>query len=202
VLLPVVRQLRDSVEQDHYVSELAKLLGVSKEALSTKLKGQSTGKKQLKTSKTEVVIDRQEAERTKSQDQLLAICLQQPPLREYLDPIRPGMLVSEDARIILRKLQADPAFVFFADNLAKSLKISEEYVKILVLIYEALYQDLEDVELVYEAARLQARLIEQYAKIKKSELALAMQSANDQTTKSLLAQAKEVDELLNKTKGD
>ena len=66
-----------------------------------------------------------------------------------------------------------------------------DYVKIQSLLYEELYQGLELNELHYEAARLQARLIETYVKTQKNKLALALETSDESDTRVMLEQAKQ-----------
>ena len=83
---------------------------------------------------------------------------------------------------------------------AKALREIPDYVKILTLQYEELYQDLGLLELRNEATRLQIRLIEHYVKSKKRALTEALLSSDEEHTKHLLEQAKALDELLKPTK--
>jgi hypothetical protein len=76
-----------------------------------------------------------------------------------------------------------------------------DYVKILTLLYEELYQGLELNELHYEAARLQARLVEQFVKTAKQKIISQLEGADESATTELLTQAKQYDELLNLVKG-
>jgi hypothetical protein len=75
-----------------------------------------------------------------------------------------------------------------------------DYVKILLLQYETLYQDIDTLELRYEASRLQARLIEQYVKNQKRQLIDQMQTANDKEADELLGKVKYLDNLLKQVK--
>ena len=59
--------------------------------------------------------------------------------------------------------------------MSRQCKSLADYVKIQSLLYEELYQGLELNELHYEAARLQARLIETFIKTEKAKLALLME---------------------------
>ena len=59
-------------------------------------------------------------------------------------------------------------------------------------MHEQLYQDLEILDLRYEATRLQIRLIEYFVKTKKLALAAAMRDANSADTTALLTEAKEL----------
>jgi ethanolamine utilization microcompartment shell protein EutS len=61
-----------------------------------------------------------------------------------------------------------------------------------------LYQDQDDVELSLEAKRLRTRLIEQYVKTKKAELAHELHTADESMTTELLGQAKALDALLKR----
>jgi hypothetical protein len=83
----------------------------------------------------------------------------------------------------------------------KTVQSFQDYVKILEVVYEELYQGLELNELHYEAARLQTRLVEQFVKIQKLKLAKAMETGKPAQTHDLLSQAKKYDELLNQVKG-
>ena len=76
-----------------------------------------------------------------------------------------------------------------------------DYVKILGLQYEELYQGLELTELPYEAARLRRQLVEAYVKHQKQTLAAQLDQADEPTTKALLEQAKQLDSLLKGVKG-
>jgi hypothetical protein len=72
-----------------------------------------------------------------------------------------------------------------------------DYVKVLELQYEALYQGLDELELGYEAARLQSRLIGLYVRTKKTLITNELQSADAKRTQELLKQARALDSLLN-----
>jgi hypothetical protein len=76
-----------------------------------------------------------------------------------------------------------------------------DYVKILLLQYEQLYQGLGLLELRNEAARLQTRLVEEYVKTKKVGLSHALRTANESQTETLLLEVRELDQLLKSHKG-
>ena len=195
VTLAVVRQLPDSVEQDHFVSKIAKILGVSDDAIRSKLQ-QPTQPRQLRRANMQPVqIDRFVMERKKLQDQLLAITLMRPLLRPHIGELQTDMLPEKAARTLLQYVQEHPDF---DGKLAgvKELKEITEYIKIVSLQYETLYQDLDDVDLGLEAKRLRNRLIEQYVKSRKAELVHAMHDADERTTTDLLGKVKKLDALL------
>ncbi|HVX48039.1 MAG TPA: DNA primase [Candidatus Saccharimonadales bacterium] len=203
VLLPVVRALSDDVEKDHYMNAIAEKIGVSKTALDQKLSktpGQNAPERQRRVKTSRQPLNRQTVENKKAQDQFLALMFSRQTLREFLELVTPDMLYEDDARELLKFLKEEPGFKGKPDQ-AKQLKPLADYVKIETLLYEELYQGLELNELHYEAARLQARLIEQYVKNQKMKLAEEMETADDAETDSLLVQAKKYDQLLNQVKG-
>ncbi len=204
VILHVVRELQDFVEQDHYVGEVAKLLGVSHEALRSKLSDQqdqveARPRKRVKT--TQQATDKQTLEYQKIQNRLLSLALMQPKLRGIiLELITEDMLLDDYARDMLKFLRENPDFTGGA-TASVALQPIAEYGKILSLQYEELYQGLEFLELQNEVARKQAELVDRYVKIKKQHIAEAMQDADSDTQFSLLKEARELDQLLKTYKG-
>lgn len=196
VLLKVIRLIEDSVEQDHYLSRVAELSGVSTESMRAKMNVSPTSTRELILKKTNLApLDLFEVERVKAQNQLLALRLKNTRLHKTMAVLTPDMLVEDPARELLLFLQNRPDFNFAKD--AKKLPAAtSEYVDILLLLYEELYRDLEHTELQYEAARLQVRLIEYYVKIKKAPLAAAMRAGDNEQSSALLEQVKELNNLL------
>ncbi|MDZ7744409.1 MAG: DNA primase [Candidatus Saccharibacteria bacterium] len=251
-LLAVVRQLKDSVEQDHYLQKLAERVGVSEEAMRTKLRESSTNNQsRLKQKKTASPQQAEKAlvELNKLQDHLLAIMFYKPSLRTFIQGIDKQMLPVEQARTLLEFLRNNPDFngknlsklktaaqntqpsathgeteqriephIEYGEGVAEdttqrsadsdarvsssarqqgdTLRGLEEYVKILGLQYETLYQDIDELELEYEARRLRTRLIEQYVRTKKLSLTKELENANETRTKQLLEEVRELDALL------
>ncbi len=201
VLLPLVRGLSDAVERDHYMNEIAKTIGVSREALTQKLQktaGPSPQSRRRQVKANPARLDKIAVENQKTQDNFLSLMLMRQTLREFLELITNEMLYTNEGKALLEFLKANPGFngkdVPAVQNLA-------DYVKIEALLYEELYQGLELNELHYEAARLQARLIEQFVKTEKAKLARQLETADDAEVRILLEKAKNYDALLNKVKG-
>jgi DNA primase len=203
VILPVVQALSDQVEQDHYLTRLAELLGVSKDALLHKLQHQQAASipKRLKQSHAQPVVNTTAAvEYVKTQDHMLALVLFQSSFRSYLQPISADMLLGEPAKTLVTFLKANPAF---GDDPQAAAPLSPiaDYVKMLLVIYEELYQELEAVELGYELTRLQTSIVRQYAKVQKQRIAIALQTADKTQEDALLERSKQLDTLLNNYKG-
>ena len=230
VLLPVVRTLTDPVEQDHYMVAIAKAIGVSREALDSKLEiGGKAEQRPLKRAKVAPQpIDRKIVEELKAQDHFLAIMLLQPKTRQYLEMMTPDMLFRDEARYLLEFLQKHPDFkgvpasviptsaegsrsnqqrpvreatgsfdsadaplkmtegAVEMTEVAKKLKPIADYVRIISLQYEELYHGLELTELLYEAARLQARLVERYVKNQKQTVSAELAGSDDAATRRTL----------------
>jgi DNA primase len=194
ILLPTVRGLADPVEQDHYLQQIAQITGVRVEALNTKLASEGA-KRPLKTrsNTNSVHAEQEQLEWAKTQDHLLALALMRPELRDQLELLDPEMLPQDSARTLLEYLQAHPGF---DGKISPLLQPIADYVKILALQYEALFIDLDEHEARYTANRLRIRLITMFVKIKKTQIADALQSADDAMAQKLLARAKALDNLL------
>lgn len=194
----LLRRLKSSGEQTVYAKRAAELLGYHPEAVMAEIQHQKTTHTPLKRPKnpsTTKTIDQSRLEIKKIQDHLLAICLKQPPLRQYLRDLAPEMLSDSNARTLFEQLyDSAEADIEFANS--AMLQDIRDYVTILELQYEELYQDLGLLELRNEAARLQVRLIENYVKTKKKLIAEELRQADEQQSHALLKEVKSLDELL------
>ena len=198
-VLLTIQGLGDSVERDHYIVQVAELLGISADALRSKLVqlGQKTTPARRRPT-VPAKLNPARVEIIKAQNRILSLAFALPSLRTYIEPLTTAMLPDPAAQEVLVFLQAHPDFN--EESSPTALREFSDYVKMLRLQYEELYQGLEALELRYEAARLQIRLIENHVKTLKTTLATAMQTADEQQTQQLLQQAKELDQLLNITK--
>jgi len=201
VVLKVVRQLPDPVEQDHYVGKLAQLLSVNKAALNTKLAGvaeETAAVRRRAVQARPELPDKERLERERNEEHLMALTLLQPKLRSYLYQLAPEMFINAPARQVFEFLAEHPDY----DGTDKqAVQTFAEYVKILSLVYETLYQDLESVELGYEATRKRNELIARYVRTEKHRLVAQLQTAEPTQAEALLRRAAELDELLRLNKG-
>ena len=204
ILLPIVRSLSDSVEQDHYLHKLSKIMDVSKEALMSKMtivQHNNQANIRKKSPKQPLVFDKAIAEITKVQDHLLGLVLINKSLRSYIAVLTPEMLITDEARQLIRFLNSHPDFNVVTTQ-PKELRLVSDYVKILVLQYEELYQGLELLELQYEAARLQTHVVGQFVKTEKQKLITQLGESDELTTQTLLKRVKELDSLLKQARED
>jgi len=203
ILLKVIRGLSDSVEQDHYVTKLSQLIDINAEALRSKLSKTSSNVARSAPLKqiTPPKLDKDWQELIKTQNHFMSIMLMQPGLRMYLKGVTAELLPEEGAKALLRLLEEESKINYeqviskVADQQTTTVR---DFAQIMVLLYEELYQSLELLDLRYEAAQSKARLIRQYVKTKKTELAKAMRDTGE--APDLLKQAKQLDELLNTIK--
>lgn len=194
-VLPVVAQLKDSVERDHYLSELAKLLDVSKASLSTKLQAKKVAQPVQRLKKVEPEkVAKTDAESLKAQNQLLALCYMHPDLRTRLEDLHEVMFETDKLKAAFKKLSG-------SSERGDKLFENDDYGKILSVQYEELYAGLEYIELEYEATRLQVRVIERYVKTQKRRLGQAFAAAKDDFEKAKLqAKDKGLNDLLKRAR--
>lgn len=192
-LLGTLRRLRDPVEQEHYLKKIAKLTDTSLEAVQAKFGRQADTQTVLKRPKSSPIpLDKAEVEYKRLQDHLLAMLLMRPKLRGLIEDCHPEFFTDGPQRQIFKFLKDNPDFKG-DPKLAEKLQPNADYVKILVLQFEELYQDLPDEDLAEQADSLKHRLINRYVKIQKNQLLIAMQAAKDDNELNRLA--KEADKL-------
>ncbi len=203
VLLPIVRQLSDSVEQDHYLNKIAELMQVRRDALDTKLRQSASAEsvsKRRKQMPSRQILDKVAIENSKIQNHLLAIVLKNPPLHAHLNKLSAEMFADQRAQSLYSFLRANPDFSGNPDKLPKEVQSLSNYAKILLLQYEELYQGLDEPELRYEADRLQTRVVEQFVKHEKEKLITDLESSDESDTKSILEHVKQLDALLKQAR--
>lgn len=192
VVLKLVKRLKDSVEQDHYVTLLAKKIEVSATSLRSKMQGSVEVQPRLKSRRSDEAKLPDNKERIIWEQHLLSIALRHPALRSIVAGLPDDVFVQPDALTVHRFLINHPDF---GGNSSEGLQKLQDYVKVLVLLSEELYQDIEVDELRYQTEQLASRLVAEYVKYKKHLIVREIESADEKTTPKLLQQAKELDEL-------
>jgi len=195
-LLATVRRLPDPIEQEHYLKKIAALTDTSLEAVQAKFANARPEPRLLKKIKVEpAALDRATLEYRRLQDHLLCMTLARPKLRQLLHGLSSDYFTDGPARQLLEFLQANPDFKG-ATKVAAQLQPIADYVKIIMLQFEELYQDLPRDDLTVQAARLKQRLIERHVKTQKEALATAMQTAEGSDLKKLMQSADKLNELI------
>lgn len=198
-LLGTIRRLRDPVEQEHYLKEIAALTDTSFEAITAKFINQPTPQQLLRRTKVAPqAIDKAEVEYRRLQDHLLGMMLMQPAARPELKNLRSEYFIEGEPRQLLDFLKQNPDFKGNPKTAAK-LQQYGEYVKIITLQFEELYLELSVGDLREQATGLRHRLIDRYVKIQKQKLATAMKAAKNQSElENLVRQADKLNALLIK----
>lgn len=199
VVSQVIHGLTDKVEQDHYAAELAKIIGVSKQAVIAKLNEQPKGTTRLKKAAALEVEPKEVVEQRKTEQHFLALLLMHPRLRLQAGFVTPAMFEGTDAKQLFEFLQANPQFSGEVKDI-KPLQSIADYVKITILQFDELYRSLEITELPYEVARLQERIVAHYVKQQKQLLSDRMEAADDDEVRRLLTADKELNNLLKQVK--
>jgi DNA primase len=198
VLLATIRRLRDPVEQEHYLKEIADTTQTSLEAIRSKLvsKPQEPQIRQKKLKVEPKALDRGVVEYRRLQDHFLAMALMQPKLRNLLANFYPEIFTDGPPRKVLKFLKSHPDFNG-DPKLSEELQVVGDYVKILVLQFEELYADLPIDDLEELAQKLKHRLINRYVKMQNRNIAKAIDAAKtDEQRLELMQKSKKLNELI------
>ena len=182
-VLQVLQQLKDPVEREHYVSVIAEGTNVSVESVRSKLDNQPSVTRRLKRTKV-TQSDTVDKDQRVREQHLLSIAVKR-----------------ADVAVLLRKLPLD-VFSDEAQELASYLQQhpgvspeSNDYVTMLSLLFEEFYQSADESELAYQANQLLSRLVKTYANTKKQSLIADLESADEQSQKTLLTAVKQLDDI-------
>jgi len=173
IILHVVHDLTDPVEQDHYIGEVAKLIGVSQEALRGKLNEEQRIEEARPKKRVKVApqpTDRAVVKKKQSQNLLLSIALMRPKLRAIaLEPIIAEMLVDDEGRQMLDFLIKNPDFTG-GPQTSEELRPIADYGKILADQFDNWDKDYDLVELQNNIAALQKNLVIPYIETRQSKI--------------------------------
>ncbi len=179
----VVRQLKDEVEREHYLKKTAERIGASYESVKAKLASEPAVKRRLRRVKVELSDTADKEQRVREQH-LLAIALRRSDIAVQLQKL-PLDVFSEDAQEAARQLQEHPGVT----------PEKSDYVTMLSLLFEEFYQSADTSELAYQANQLLSRLVKTYANNKKQSLIQDMESADENSQKTLLTAVKHLDDI-------
>ena len=153
--IKILSELGDSVEQDHYVGELAKITGTSYGAMSSKLNSYKKAKS-TETFKRKIVKDvKSGPDEYAYQDNLLALNLFYPETRTSLRKISKEYLYSEKRREVYEIVEKLGSKQFKEHE--HDLHSLENYAKILSLKVQELYGDWSSSDRTIEAIGLARR---------------------------------------------
>jgi DNA primase len=184
-ILGIVRQLKETVEQEHYARLLGQLTNTSFETINAKLHDLAAPTTRLKRVKTTEVEMPEKKELRVLEQHLLSMALHRTEVAKLLAPL-PLDVFSEEAQETASYIQQHPGV---SPN-------DSEYGTMVTLLFEEHYQLTSEEELVYQAKRLLSRLVNTYAKRKKQAIVEELTSADESTQKTLLTAVKHLDELV------
>jgi DNA primase len=173
--LTVVRALQDPVEKEFYLKKIAGYTSTTLETVKQKFNSEEDAPeptlKEVKYS-GDTIIDP-----LGYQDNLLALALVYPEVRELLTELTETMLSTEDRQAVLTFLKSSTETV---DSTPKDLQVLDTYVKILLLKADARYGDWSDEDRYFEAARLVRIIATEHKQTQKDELTAALRIAEDE----------------------
>jgi DNA primase len=171
----VIRALQDPVEQEHYLQKVSSYTDSSLETLKEKLDG--TEEPQDKILKKSVQsVEAVTPNTSGHQENLLAVALIDPAVRELLKDIQEDAFATEEQQALLAhvKQSTEPL-----SEVPGDLQKYDTYVKIVLLKADARYGEWSNEDRYFETARLVRQLITQHKKIKKDSLTMELRSAEE-----------------------
>jgi len=190
VLLQTIARLEDSVEQDHYLLELAKLVEVGEAAIRSKLKivkGEST----TSVKRTRIQgVEHVGSDPYMYQDQLLCLLVAYPITRRLLETETTHLVFSTPERQRVYEYVEGNPHISLNEEIPEDLKDVEDYVKILVFKAEELYNSFDANERLRELRDLIHKSTGKYQKEQKQQLTESIRNAEIQ------GDEKRVDQLL------
>jgi DNA primase len=170
----VLKNLQDPVEKAHYATQISEMLGISVSAIEQKI----TPEQQDKNSKRPVPNFSIQPDNTADEDNLLALSLAYPQLREILKSLKKDNFSTPQRQELFTFLTGQPDKKINDDTL-KDLPIDENYAKILMFKTEQQYEALTYDERYSVASHLKRRLLARLLKIQQQMLTAKIKDAEN-----------------------
>jgi DNA primase len=197
----IISRLQDSVEREHYVKKVAKISDSSTEAIELKI-----DEIENKTTKRfkKAVQDGSPSKRDEKViyiDNLVALSLMDPKVRELLVAVKPEMVGRGESKEVLEYVQKHKSKKL--EDTPKELHEHDTYVKILLLRAEARYSDWDDKDRYQEARHLVELIRIDHKKQQKNQLTRELQEAESNGDDEKIAKLmKQINQLIKEIKGD
>lgn len=131
----VINLLRDPVEQEHYVTQVAKLTSTSRDAILRKLSqtevADGVPKKQVKAQSVQLDAEPTQQAPDKNQDALLAVALSDSHIQDLFRDINPAIFVGSDRQAVVKYILANLGKPL--ETIPEGLQSYEKYVTMLLL---------------------------------------------------------------------
>ena len=165
--LTLVRQLKDAVEQEHYLKIIQKTTDVSMAALVSKLK--STGREKPPSKRTPAIKKQPTRAATPDMEEVLVgVATIAPSTRRWLSAISREMISGDETWQLLSYLQQNSESLI--DSIPEELQKIEQYVKIVQLKSDTRYANWEESQFQAEMARVVKQIVIKHREIKKQQL--------------------------------
>jgi len=171
--LRVIRALQDPVEQEHYLQKVSGFTDSSIETLKEKLAGTDEPDEKIlkKVAQTTLPV---KANSASYQENLIAVALIDPAVRELLKDVHPDMLATDEQKAVLAHVKNNTELVA---DVPSDLQNHDTYVKIVLLKADARYGEWSDEDRYFETARLVRQLIKEHKQITKDILTAQIREA-------------------------
>jgi DNA primase len=178
-LMRAIKKLSDSVEQEHYLSMLATVTDVSNMAIRSKFAQAITDpiEARLRRAKNPEVDPKSDT--LAYQDQLLGLLLMYPLTRRVFETLEFEPTFATTERQYIFEFIATNPHVTLAGDIPEDLQSVKDYVNIILLKAEELYQNLDASARLIEVNDLVRRLQKDYKKQKQSEITKSIKEAED-----------------------
>lgn len=173
--LRVIRALQDPVEQEHYLQKVSTYTDSSIDTLKEKLAGTDEPEERV-LKKVVQAIAPVKTDPAGYQENLIAVALIDPAVRELLKDVQPNMLSTDEQKAVLEYIKNHIELVA---DVPTDLQNYDTYVKIVLLKADARYGEWSDEDRYFETARLVRQLITEHKKIKKDSLTMQLRSAEE-----------------------
>jgi len=171
--LRVIRALQDPVEQEHYLQKVSAYTDSSMDTLKDKLSNtEEPDEKILK--KVAQSVAPVKVDPAGYQENLLAVALIDPAVRELLKDVEPDMLATDEQKAVLEYVKNSTELLA---EVPDALQNHDTYVKIVLLKADARYGEWSDEDRYFETARLVRQLIKEHKQIAKNSLTAQIREA-------------------------
>lgn len=190
--LGLVRQLKDPVEQEHYLKKIAKMSESSIDALKHKL-NENTESSQVMLKKVAEKSKQINHDANNYQDNLLAIAITEGSTHELFRQANTNIFEGEERRAVAEYLSKKGGKSI--TEIPQDLKKIDTYVNILLLKADTRYADWSDQDRYFETARLLRQVINENKKKQRDKLIAEIREAENSGDE---ATADEIRNKLNK----
>lgn len=178
-LMRAIKKLSDSVEQEHYLGKLAEATDVSDLAIRSKFVQSNTDPIEARLKRAKVSEPEHKTDVLAYQDQLLGLLLMYPLTRRIFETLEFEPTFATTERQYVFEFIATNPHVTMTAEIPEDLQSVKDYVNIVLLKAEELYQNLDASARLIEVNDLVRRLQKDYKKQKQSEITKSIKEAED-----------------------